>query len=110
MQDPSEETAFETLRDYASRFVRLAQDVMRRLSETTLRAIAIGFTTMAMLFPPWAGYINRNGVSAKLDGGHHFLLNGPNLFEIDYKKLTLYILLIWLFYGTLRILGKASKN
>jgi hypothetical protein len=109
MPDTSEVAAFERLKIHASRFVHHVQVAIARIPERRLRVITTSFTIITILFPPWAGYINRNGVSAKLDGGHHFLVSGPNLLEIDYKKLTLYVLLIWLFYGVIQLVRTARK-
>lgn len=79
------------------------------LSQVKIVMLVISF--LVVLFPPWSGAITRNGVFATLDGGHNFIANGPALMDVDYKKLGLYLILIWVAYLIIKLTkSELSKN
>lgn len=75
-----------------------------------LKLFCVFATIVVIMFPPWCVFISRNGMTVKINGGHHFLITGHDMNDIDYKKLGLYVLLIWLIYSVSIMIDTFKKK
>lgn len=74
------------------------------ISLQRLKIIMFALSFVTLLFPPWGNDITRNGVSVMWSGGHHFIGSRPELMDIDYKKLGIYLLIIWVAYFMIKFI------